>query len=710
MEQVETADPQFVRQIVDAMSRYLAALLSTRCTMLVTHGNYKSLSQVEETFDATRPFCRSCGVQVVDRLLCDRCRRIPPILEFGPTIVESMYRSSNPAYTITPEMETIMRKLKRDMALAADANLLCGALAEQCQFVHAEYARADGRALPPPNVRFDRALVQAEGGYYGEVSCGHDFPVPVGGLGVQLRNRVGELAHEWLHQIDRTVRLWFDVPVARTEDEAASVDGCCRRLAGLIADRVALFDAPDANQSADQHLSAAGCEHLAELQHVRCKYYAKNGAFGDVTGLVALLQLVRDRTDEQGTLEAVIEHRANMARMLRNPPPELLRRLPSVMRDYDLATLRDVLGNQRDYTPSSMTRAVMDWRAAINTAALAILIEGARDDLNGWKLPGNLLNVVFSGRPGAEAVDRAGLGAGFGKLPAAVLRHPAARLPAASWAHSDGVWYLIPKTRHEARRTGLDAPGLRIVALCSIVHRLLVEEQAWPVFQPGCVAVEVLYPTAMTALHRGAHGYKQLKNQLQPMTVGIEWGAAVTDIKRWKVTHIDNDVRDAVRHLSDYSFAQLSQYFGAGSRLPSTVRGSILTRLLVAVRDRLIVKPPSEYTDFVPSVICWALPIVREYRHSIGFADTARADPIGDLLRLHPAVRNWTMADGELRLTVKDLRGTPPALKVKLDELCEERKLVVKRRPRRGACWTYCLSEQELYFVLSAHDAWGISP
>ena len=516
---------------------------------------------------------------------------------------------------------------------------------------------------------------------------------------MQLRNRVGELAHEWLQQIDRTVRLWYDVPVARTEDEAASVDGCCRRLAGLIADRVALLDEPDANQ-ADQHLSAAGCEHLAELQHVRCKYHAKNGAFSDVTALAALLQLVRDRTDRQGTLELVIGNRANLVRMLSGPPPELLRRLPSVMRDYDLAALRDVLGNQRQYTPDSMAQAVMDWREAINTAALAILIEGARDEINVWKLPGNLLNMVFSANAGGG--DRPGA------LPASVLRHPAARLPAASWVHSDGVWYLIPKKRHEARRTGLDAPGLRIVALCSIVHRLLVEEQDWPVFQPGCIAVEALYPTVMTALRRGAHAYEQLNNELKPLTVGIEWGAAVTDIGRWKVTHIDNDVRDAVRHLSDYSFAELADHFGAsGSRLHPAVRSALLSRLFVAVRDRLVVKTPAAYTDFVPSVIGWALPIVREYRHSIGFSDTARADPIGDLLRLHPAVRNWTMADGELRLTVKDLRGTPPALKVKLDELCAERKLVVKRRPKRGACWTYCLSEQELYFVLSARDAWG---
>ena len=88
-------------------------------------------------------------------------------------------------------------------------------------------------------------------------------------------------------------------------------------------------------------------------------------------------------------------------------------------------------------------------------------------------------------------------------------------------------------------------------------------------------------------------------------------------------------------------------------------------------------------------------------------SDTARADPVGDLLRLHPAVRAWTMTDGELRLTVRDLRGMPAALKLKLDELCDERKLVVKRRPKRGACWTYCLSESELYHVLRARESWG---
>mgnify|MGYP006166007637 CR=1 FL=1 len=83
------------------------------------------------------------------------------------------------------------------------------------------------------------------------------------------------------------------------------------------------------------------------------------------------------------------------------------------------------------------------------------------------------------------------------------------------------------------------------------------------------------------------------------------------------------------------------------------------------------------------------------------------------LTPVHARLRPLTFAHARLRFHVftfscaQDLRGTPAALKLKLDELCTEKKLVVKRRPKRGACWTYCLSESELYRVLSARDVWA---
>lgn len=686
----------FLEKAVDAMALYLAGMLSARCTEFVQRGNFRSLTRFETSFDSAHPHCRSCGATVANQVLCDACRRIAPTLRYGPTVVESMYRSSHPRYEITEDVEKEMLQLRKDLALAADAVMLCSMFATQCWKLQerAHQRHVDAERL---NVHFDRETVEAEGNYGRALSCGTVFPVAVGGFGVQLRERLRELAYEWLKHVDQSVRVWFNISVARTEDEAASVDNCCRRLARLIADRVSLLDGPHTNQ-ADQYLSSEGCDHLAEIQHLRCKYHAANAALHDVTALAALMKIVSADLDKQGTIALVVAHRVDLVCMLSAPPPELLRVLPTVVRDYNLSDLRDVLGNQQQYSVGAMADAVMVWRKTINPSAFCVLLEKARSEANVWTLRGNLLKVVFLPKNKTHEATPA-----FGTLPPSVLRHPAARLPAAGWVRGGADWYLIPKQRHESRRTGLDSPGLRIVLLCSIVHRLLAEgpEEGPPIFRPGQVALDVLSPITTAAVQRSVHAYDQLKNQLQPLTIGMEWSATKTVIKQWKVFHIDDDVRDSVRHLADYSFVQLEALFkhnGHRRHLP---------RLLSAVRARMVFKPPAEYTQFVSAALEWALPIVREYRQSIGFADTARSDPTGDLLRLHPAVRAWRMADGELRLTVKDLRGTPAALKLKLDELCKEKRLVTKRRPKRGACWTYCLSESELHFVLSARDVWG---
>jgi len=688
----------FLAKAIDAMGRYLAGLLSARCTEFVQRGNFRALTRYETTFDSSRPNCRSCGLAVQNQVLCDACRRIAPAVRYGPTVVDSMYRSSHPRYEITRDKEHEMLMLRQHMRLATDALMLTCTFVNVCWKIR-DSAHRNNVESEWLNVRFDREAVEAEGNYGRAISCGTAFPVPVGGFGVELRERIHELAYEWLKHVDQSVRVWFDVPVSRTEDEAASVDNCVRRLARLIADRVALLDRPHEGR-ADQHLSSEGCDHLAELQHLRCKYYAENSARNDVMGMGALIQIVSVQLEKQSAIALLVAHRVKLLSVLSVPPPELLRALPTVVRDYNLSTLRDVLGNQQQYSVGAMATAVLTWRSTINGAAFCVLLEKARHEANVWTRTSNLLCAVFLPRP-----DQCEATPAFGALPPAALRHPAARLPAAGWTRGGASWYLVPQQRHRSRRTGLDPPGLRVVLLCSIVHRLLADgqegEEGTSVFRPGQVALDVLCPLATAATQRGAHTYDQLKNQLQPLTIGMEWSATKTELKRWKVSHIDNDVRDAVRHLSDYSFVQLEALFKRGARHRH------LPRLLAAVRERMVFKPPVEYTDFVASALEWALPIVREYRQSIGFADTARSDPVGDLLRMHPAVRGWSLSDGELRLTVKDLRGAPPVLKLKLDELCKERRLVVKRRPKRGACWTYCLSESELFHVLSARDAWG---
>ena len=88
-----------------------------------------------------------------------------------------------------------------------------------------------------------------------------------------------------------------------------------------------------------------------------------------------------------------------------------------------------------------MADAVMVWRKTINTSAFCVLLEKARSEANVWALRGNLLKVVFLPKNKTHEATPA-----FGTLPPSVLRHPAARLPAAGWVRGGG--------RRRARRGG----------------------------------------------------------------------------------------------------------------------------------------------------------------------------------------------------------------------------------------------------------------
>ena len=82
----------FLDTAIENMGMYLAKLLSTRCTAVVKRGSFQSLLKFETVFDSSEPYCRCCGTEVKDTVLCASCRQITPELRYGPTIVESMYR------------------------------------------------------------------------------------------------------------------------------------------------------------------------------------------------------------------------------------------------------------------------------------------------------------------------------------------------------------------------------------------------------------------------------------------------------------------------------------------------------------------------------------------------------------------------------------------------------------------------------------------
>ena len=278
-----------------------------------------------------------------------------------------------------------------------------------------------------------------------------------------------------------------------------------------------------------------------------------------------------------------------------------------------------------------------------------------------------------------------------------------ARLPEPPWARSRTRWQLVPRLRHESRRTGLDPPGLRIVLLASVVQRMLAEE-AEAVLEPGVVATDVLCPIAAASEQRCFQAYQRLREEMHPLTIGVAWSKCQEQIDNWSGSHIEDGVREAARHLSRFSYDQLTAAFGTEGALAPLGASPRFAR---AVRELLVFKPKRGYDTYAAAALKFALPVLRQHRLSLGVADASASNPVGDVLRLHPTIRAWRPAHGPLRLARRALKDAPPELKRMLNDMSEQNRLVRLRRPPGASAYQYCFSTPDLLRALSSGEASG---
>ena len=215
---------------------------------------------------------------------------------------------------------------------------------------------------------------------------------------------------------------------------------------------------------------------------------------------------------------------------------------------------------------------------------------------------------------------------------------------------------------------------------------------------PGVVASDVLYPLANAACRRAGNAYANLKEQMRPLTIGVEWASAQAQLLSWSSTHIEDAIRAAVRHVSGFSVVQLEAAFGPRS----TMWQHVGRRLLSRVSGSLLVGRDGGVENLVATTLVFALPLLREHRARLGLSDTVRSNPVAELLRMHPVVRRWTPDDGPLMLTVAQLQKEgPPELRSALDVLCSKSSLVSYRRRTGDSCFRYYFRLDDLRRVLS---------
>ena len=630
------------------MAQFMARILETRPGLFVRSHKLLSWTGADApVHDPDRPHCRSCGQATHKRrVLCEACRRNPMVV-YGAPLIETMYRSSNPLYAMNEEKRRVIIFLKQEQQLVDDALSLAQTLGS---WAYAVWVRQNHGG--EGNVYFSRELVHGGGSYARESKCGLARQVRYGGLGVKLHEKLKQSAVEWLLAVDAHVRDHFDIPLGRACTGDASFTTCVDNLATLIANRVALFEDP-CNKDPSQILSSRGCEHLARLQHLRCEFYAQNAIVADIEGMRALARLAREGAlpDDQGPL----------LRVLQKPPPELLNLVPSVVIDMDFAELRNTLGRGDE------PRKLANWRASVQPESLCVLLDRAIAAAQAWKPPitGFLKTVRFDAR-------------------SVVKNH----LPSMPWisGKSGACWALVPRKLHEHRRVGLDPTGERIVLMCSALMQIDAQQEP-EFFVPGIVRCDIVFCVAQRQINLAAFANAYLREQLRPYTAGLEWDTSRHELLNWNGSHLEDDVRRAARLLSGYTLQELRKRFLSpeGPRL-----------LLQPAMDHLVVKPQQGYETWCETSLEFLLPILQEYRESLGCADNVATHPDGEVLRMLPQVRAWKPENGALTITAGQARAVPP-VKALLQRM--EREGWVRRK-RQGTKVLWVLELGELIRML----------
>jgi len=664
----------------EAFCECVARIGCVRVGLLVKSGElYSLVGDDPPERDACAATCRSCDAQLrgrdCGRLLCARCRSSTTV-EHGAPLIDTMYRSANPKYVLSPETEAIAASIVRQRKVALQEHMLARQLAHGAYVVYERWKAGSGDM----NVHYTLAQVESYDCSYARAttSCNRKYvatehvadagkgatcanvPLPrhlavtVGGLGLRLQQEVKQRVVDWLYSLDEMIRRRFDISFARPYGDT-SILRAVNHFAELIANRVVLLEEPVDDDTAER-VCTEGFEHAAEIEEVRCKREAARVASSDVRRMRELKALAREKV--------VPEDPTRLIDFLRTPCPELLKALPGVhvaaaMRFDDL---RRILEDACD-----VARRINLWAESVNHGALCVLLDGAIQKAQEWKMSRFLHCLRYDAAPLRE------------------------HLPEQPWIDEPRIelWSLVSKEAHAHRRTGYDPVGLRIVLMSSALIQI---NSDGGFFRPGMLRCDVVSPVAHRHQHRSAHHCHALSEQLLPYMTGEPWRFARTEMTKWQGSHMESEVRGAVSLLGRFSVQEIVARYGDASQLHA--------RLMRRAVEMMVFKPPAHYEQWFPMAVELFLPILVQLRQSMGIATdmwVGREREGTELLPLMDQVRAWSPANGDLRIRLSEVKDS--RIRAVLTELLARRSPLVKQKKvNRVMCWI--LDQVELSHVL----------
>ena len=109
-------------------------------------------------------------------------------------------------------------------------------------------------------------------------------------------------------------------------------------------------------------------------------------------------------------------------------------------------------------------------------------------------------------------------------------------------------------------------------------------------------------------------------------------------------------------------------------------------------------RPKQGYDAWLGLTIKIAMPMLFQLRQSLGFGAAVRTNPMGDLLRLFPAMRAWSPSDGEITLTLPEVRDVPILKQMLLEQARRGEGIAKKKRPKTAEVWAF--NPEKLRLVL----------
>lgn len=642
----------------EAFSECVARVVNLRPTLYVRSGNHTSLVVKDPpTRDARIVTCRSCGSGMRGsdrgRVLCRGCRSNPVLVEGAP-LIKTMYNSANPKYILDEEASAIVAHIGCQRHIVNEELRVCRYYAYLAFNVHERYRRHRGNRnvhFTPErvgNCSYERKLTYCNPLYSenGEPR-GRHVAIDVGGLGPQLFDVVKQSVLVWLDNLDAMIRSHFEISLERRAPNDSSVSDVVQDFATLIARRVTLLETRD-DDDPTKYLCTQGFEWVAKIQFVKCEHHAAGRRRADIRAMRELMGLARG--------ESAPASPQLLADFLAAPCPELLKALPSVAADMRFGALASALQRHE-----KERHALLDeWRAAIATESLCMLLESAIHHAQAWQ-PSLFLNCL---RRHTKAAMRP--------------------LPAQGWVDSAEIehWSLVTKAAHTQRRTGLDPTGLRIVLMSSALMQMSADGHF---FVPGVMRCEMMWVVCDQHIEVSSNTYKALSNQMWPYMVGEPWRASREQLLQWQGSHLEEDVRRAASFLSGFSMNEIVRRFSQRSDADGELR--LHHRLVQMTTLKMVHKPEAHYVEWFPILVDMVLPILAQLRQSA--RPDAVGDPLVDVLRMLKAVREWEPADGDLRITAGEAYAVPE-IKCALTRLLGEHSPLVQfKRPRRSSvnCW-----------------------